>query len=276
MNILQAAILGVIEGVTEYLPVSSTGHLLLAQQVMGLGQTAEAREAADAYAICIQLGAILAVLGLYFRRVRQMAEGCLGRNPEGLKLAGNLIVAFLPAAVIGLAFEKVIKQYLFGVWPIAAAWLVGGVVILLADRFLIAPRQREARGISLVQLSWKMALCIGFVQCLAMWPGTSRSLATLLGGLLAGLTLGAALEFSFLLGLITLTASTALDAVKHGPDMLRLYGWLAPVIGLLVAALSAALAVKWMVRYLQNHPLAIFGYYRIGLALATAAIMLWK
>ncbi len=274
MTILQAAILGVVEGVTEYLPVSSTGHLLLAQRLMGIGQTAATREAADAYAVCIQLGAILAVVGLYFRRVRQMAEGCLGRNPEGLKLSANLIVAFLPAAVIGLTFEKVIKQYLFGIWPITVAWLVGGIVILVADRYLITPRQREVRGSSLAELTWKMALIIGFIQCLAMWPGTSRSLATILGGLLAGLTLGAAVEFSFLLGLITLSASTVLDAAKYGPDMIRLYGWLAPGIGLLVAALSAAMAVKWMVHYLQKHPLAVFGYYRIALALVTAAFLL--
>jgi undecaprenyl-diphosphatase len=209
-----------------------------------------------------------------------MAAGCLGRNPEGLKLGVNLIVAFLPAAVIGLAFEKLIKQYLFGgnnwgLWPLVAALLLGGVVILIADRYLVTPRQREGRGSSLTELSWKMALGIGLVQCAAMWPGTSRSLATILGGLFAGLTLGAAVEFSFLLGLITLTASTALDAVRYGPTMINLYGWAAPGIGLLVAALSAIMAVKWMVHYLQKHPLAFFGYYRILLALGIAAFMLW-
>jgi undecaprenyl-diphosphatase len=280
MTMLQAAVLGVVEGVTEYLPVSSTGHLILAQRMMGIGQAEGTSEAANAYAVCIQLGAILAVVGLYFRRVRQMAAGCLGRNPEGLKLGVNLIVAFLPAAVIGLAFEKLIKQYLFGgnnwgLWPLVAALLLGGVVILIADRYLVTPRQREGRGSSLTELSWKMALGIGLVQCAAMWPGTSRSLATILGGLFAGLTLGAAVEFSFLLGLITLTASTALDAVRYGPTMINLYGWAAPGIGLLVAALSAIMAVKWMVHYLQKHPLAFFGYYRILLALGIAAFMLW-
>ncbi len=281
MTLLQAAILGVVEGVTEYLPVSSTGHLILAQHVMGIGQTADTSEAANAYAVCIQLGAILAVMGLYFRRVRQMAEGCLGRNPEGLKLSLNLIVAFLPAAIIGLLLEERIKQYLFGgsdwgLWPIVGSWMLGGLIILVMDRYVIVPCQREARGASIAGLSWKMALAIGFVQCLAMWPGTSRSLATILGGLFAGLSLGAAVEFSFLLGLITLTASTVLDAAKYGPAMIQLYGWLSPLIGLLVAAVSATLAVRWMVGYLQKHPMSLFGYYRILLAIGTAAVMLWK
>jgi undecaprenyl-diphosphatase len=119
-----------------------------------------------------------------------------------------------------------------------------------------------------------MALCIGLVQCLAMWPGTSRSLATILGGLFAGLTLGAAVEFSFLLGVVTLTASTALDALKYGPEILKIYGVVSPLVGLATAAVSAALAVKWMVSYLQQHPLAIFGYYRVLLAIGVGAMLI--
>ena len=276
MSMVQAAVLGVVEGVTEYLPVSSTGHLLLTQRVMGIGQTPETSEAAEAYAVCIQLGAILAVVGLYFRRVRQMAEGVFGRNPEGLKLGINVVTAFLPAAVIGLAFEKTIKHHLFGPWPIVGAWFVGGIVILIVDRWVISPRRRDGRGGSLADITWKMAVGIGLVQCLAMWPGTSRSLATILGGLFAGLSLGAAVEFSFLLGLVTLSAATVHDAAKYGVGMIHAYGWLAPTVGLITATISAALAVKWMVAYLQKHPMAVFGYYRILLAIGVASALVLR
>lgn len=276
MGPLQACLLGIVEGVTEYLPISSTGHLLLAQHIMGIGQSPETKAAADAYAVCIQLGAILAVVGLYFGRVRQMVRGAMGRDPAGLQLGINVVMGFLPAAIVGLLLERHLKHYLFGLRPIVAAWLVGGVAILLVDRWLARSRRVSPRGTELSALSWRMALVIGAFQCLAMWPGTSRSLVTILGGLFAGLTLGAAVEFSFLLGLLTLTASTLLDAAQFGPTIFQLYGWQSPLLGMATAAVSAALAVKWMVRYLQSHPLAVFGYYRIVLALATAGVMIWK
>lgn len=280
MTIIQAAILGAIEGITEYLPISSTGHLLVAQRAMGIGGDAASSDSANAYAICIQFGAILAVVGLYSRRLWQMVQGMVGRNPEGLKLGINLVVAFLPAAVVGLTTEHLIKHYLFGgqtwgLWPIVSALFVGGIAILVIDRYLIAPRRHQNQGALLAALSWKGALLIGAVQCLALWPGTSRSLATILGGLFAGLTLGAAIEFSFLLGLVTLTASTLLDAVQNGPAMISQYGWLAPAAGMLVAAVSAAAAVKWMVRYLGKHSMAVFGYYRIVFAGSVAVVLLW-
>ena len=203
MSTGQAVILGVVEGLTEFLPVSSTGHLLLAQRALGLGQAAQDKEAADAYAVCIQLGAILAVAGLYFRRVREMLLGLMGRCPAGWRLSHNLAVAFVPAAIAGLALEKRIKLYLFGgdrwgLWPVVAAWLAGGLVILWLDRWLVARGRRPAAE-GLDSLTWRMALGIGLAQCLAMWPGVSRSLATIVGGLLVGLPLASAVEFSFLL-----------------------------------------------------------------------------
>jgi undecaprenyl-diphosphatase len=277
MSILQAAILGVVEGVTEYLPVSSTGHLLLAQRLMGVGNTPEAKTAADAYAICIQLGAILAVAGLYFRRVRGVALGFLGRNPEGFRLGVNLLVAFAPAVAAGLLFEGLIKDYLFGgehwgLWPVAVAWAAGGVMIVLTDRWFHV--RRRDQGASLQQLTWRMALGIGLAQCVALWPGVSRSLATMVGGLLAGLSLPAAVEFSFLLGLLTLAASTAHDALQHGGVMLSQYGWPTILTGVAVAAGSAALAVRWLVHYLHHHSLNLFGWYRIALGLAVALYLL--
>lgn len=277
MDILQALVLGLVEGLTEYLPVSSTGHLLLAQRLMGIASS----DAADAFAICIQAGAILAVLGLYHRRVSQMALGMLGRNEAGRRLAINILAAFIPAAVLGFILEKTIKKYLFageawGLWPVVAAWFVGGVAILVVT----FQRKRSARvsraaELSLDELTARMALIVGTAQCLAMWPGVSRSLITIVGGMIAGLSLPAAVELSFLLGVLTLSAATAYDALKHGREILGAFGPLPLAVGFVSAWLSAVLAVKWMVGYINKHGMGIFGWYRIALALAAAAWLLW-
>jgi undecaprenyl-diphosphatase len=272
----QALILGIVEGLTEYLPVSSTGHLLLAQRLMGIPSST----ASDAFAISIQGGAILAVLGLYRGRVAQMLAGLAGRNATGRTLLFNLVAAFVPAAVIGLLLEKPIKKYLFGgdewgLWPVVAAWLVGGLAILAVS---FARRRRGASpstGLDLEYLTIRMALIVGFAQCLAMWPGVSRSLITIVGGVLVGLSLPAAVELSFLLGVITLSAATAYDALKHGSEMLATYGPIPLLIGFGAAWLSAVLAVKWMVGYLKSHGMEIFGWYRVLLAVAVAAWLLW-
>jgi len=277
----QAIILGVVEGLTEYLPVSSTGHLLLAQRIMGIGEGASLsesdrereKEAADAYAICIQAGAIIAVLGLYFRRVRQMLFGLFGRDPVGLRLLIGVAAGFLPAAVIGLLFNSHIKEYLFGPWPVVAAWLVGGVAILAVSSRIRSKHEMVRSGCSLAGLTWKMALIIGFAQCIAMWPGVSRSLVTIVGGMMVGLSLPAAVEFSFLLGVVTLGAATAYDGLKHGQVMLQTYDPQSLAIGLVFAFISAVLSIKWMVAYLNRHGLAIFGYYRVILALVTTALL---
>jgi undecaprenyl-diphosphatase len=277
----QAMVLGIVEGLTEYLPVSSTGHLLLAQRVMDIGQGRELaeseraldKEAADAYAICIQAGAIIAVLGLYFRRVRQMFAGVFGRDPIGLRLLIGVAAGFLPAAVLGLIFNNHIKEYLFGPWPVVAAWLVGGLPILA-----VSYRNRNNRtarsGSALEALTWKMAFIIGMAQCIAMWPGVSRSLVTIVGGILVGLSLPAAVEYSFLLGVVTLGAATAYDGLKHGQVMLQTFEPQALAIGLFFAFISAVVSVKWMVAYLNRHGLAIFGYYRVVLAVLTAVLLM--
>jgi undecaprenyl-diphosphatase len=262
--------LGIVEGLTEYLPVSSTGHLILTQRLLDI----PAGQAADAYAICIQAGAILAVLGLYWTPVKRMARGILGRDRQGLTLAINIIVAFLPAAVIGLLFDAAIEEHLFGLVPITVAWLVGGLAILAVPRWRRPRRPEEDGGRELMTLTWRMALLIGFAQCLAMWPGTSRSLVTILAGTLVGLSLRSAVEFSFLLGLVTLTAATAYKAVDGGAAMLQAYGWTTMGIGFFFATLSAALAVKWMVAYLNRHSLMIFGIYRVALGLGVG-VALW-
>ncbi len=276
MNNLQAFILGLVEGVSEYLPISSTGHLLVTQRLIGI----DSSNSADAFAICIQVGAILAVLGLYRVRVWKMTLGMLGRDAEGRHLAFSIIVAFLPAAVIGLILEKTIKKYLFGgdewgLWPVVAAWFFGGVAILAVTMFRRMRGATAHSGLDLEHITLRMALIVGLFQCIAMWPGVSRSLLTIVGGLMVGLSVPAAVEFSFLLGVVTLSAATAYDALKHGQEMLEHYGAEPLLIGLGAAWLSAVVAVKWMVGYLKSHGLEIFGWYRIGAAIVVAAWLLW-
>lgn len=287
MESWQALLLGVIEGITEYLPVSSTGHLLVAQHLMGIGtEGVEAKAAADTFAICIQGGAILAVLGLYRRRLAQMIRGLLGKDPEGLRLAAAIMVGFLPAAVIGLLLNDWIEQKLFGMWPIIFAWVVGGILILGTAWWAKRGPARGA-GRDLLELSWKMALVIGLLQCVAMWPGTSRSLMTIVGGLLVGLSVKAAVEYSFLLGVLTLTAATAKKAVWPVSNvaeaydtwfggtrlMWDYYGPLPLAAGIVAATISAALAVKWLVSYLQSHGLSLFGWYRIAIGAVVGGLV---
>ena len=287
MESWQAFLLGVIEGITEYLPVSSTGHLLVAQHLMGIGtQGDEAKAAADTFAICIQGGAILAVLGLYHRRLAQLIRGMLGKDPEGLRLAAAILVGFLPAAIIGVLLNDWIEQKLFGMWPIIFAWVVGGILILATAWWAKRGPARGA-GRDLLDLSWKMALVIGLLQCVAMWPGTSRSLMTIVGGLLVGLSVKAAVEYSFLLGVLTLTAATAKKAVWPVSNvaetydtwfggtrlMWDFYGPLPLAVGIVAATVSAAIAVKWLVSYLQSHGLSLFGWYRIAIGAVVGGLV---
>ena len=284
----QAMILGVVEGVTEYLPVSSTGHLILTAWLLGFADSAERWDAAFTFNIVIQAGAIAAVLGLYWKRVRQMSMGLIGQDPDGLRVAITLIVAFLPAAVLGLLLHGSIKEHLNGAWPVLVALFLGGVLMIVVARV----RQRygadvptdandesernpddtgdprELEGVTL----W-MALLIGLAQCVAMWPGTSRSMMVLVACLLLGMRAKAAAEFTFLLGLITLGAATVYEGVKDGPEMVRAFGVLPLVIGFIAATASAALAVKWFVGFLTRHGLEPFGWYRLVVAGVFAAVL---
>ncbi|MFI5309421.1 MAG: undecaprenyl-diphosphate phosphatase [Polyangiales bacterium] len=265
MELWQALLLGLVEGLTEYLPVSSTGHLLVTQRLLGIAPT----EASNAYAIAIQAGAIAAVLGLYARRCRQLIEGLFGRNPAGKRLGTRLVVAFLPAAVLGLAFDHAIERHLFGAWPIAAAWAAGGVLILVVDRRL----DRVGRY-DLDSMTLRAALIIGAAQCAALWPGVSRSLATILGALGAGLSLAAAVEFSFLLGLLTLGAATSYKLLQHGHAMMEAYGPVPVVAGFVAAWLAAVVSVRFMVRWLSSHGLGLFAVWRLLAAVAVVGLLL--
>jgi undecaprenyl-diphosphatase len=263
----QALVLGLVEGVTEYLPISSTGHLILAQRALGI----PADSAARGFAVCIQSGAILAVLSLYVPRVKQMLAGLAGRDPAGRRLLIQLVVAFVPAAVIGLAFKSTIERELFGLWPVVGAWLAGGIAILCI------PRLREGRrdGVPLEGLTTGLAFAIGCCQALALLPGTSRSLATIGGALVLGLSGAAAVEFSMLLGVVTLLAATAHQAHEAGGAMLAEYGATNLILGFAAAFVSAFLAVKWFIAWLRSRGMAVFGVYRIALALVVA-VLVWK
>ena len=257
LTIPEAILLGIVEGITEFLPISSTGHLLVVGDIIGFG-TGSSKTAADAYYVSIQLGAILAVLFLFRSRIASITKGLVGRDQDGRQLLIALIASFLPAAVIGVIAGDAIKDSLFGPVPVTIAWAVGGVALLV---------WRPTYGTREIhQLSVKSALIIGVAQCVAMWPGVSRSLAALIAGLAVGLTLSAAVEFSFLLGLITLSAATALDLLRHGDEITSQFGLLRPVLGGFVAFITAVIAVKWMIGYLSTKSLAIFGWYRLAVA----------
>jgi undecaprenyl-diphosphatase len=264
LSIPQAILLGIVEGITEFLPVSSTGHLLVVGHLIDFG-TGDSKTAGDTYAVAIQFGAILAVAFLYRARLYSMLRGLTGADSHGRSSLIALVTAFVPAAVLGVLAGDAIKGALFGPVPVMVAWAVGGVVLI---RWV--PR---AGTTELHELTVRMALIIGIAQGIALWPGVSRSLVTLIAGLAVGLTLSAAIEFSFLLGLVTLTAATALDLAKHGDELVDKFGVMTPLVGLVFAFITALIAVRWMVGYLNSKSLAIFGWYRLGAA-ATCGVLL--
>ncbi len=262
----KAVVLGAVEGITEYLPISSTGHLVVIERWMNVGQDDATKDAIKHYTIIIQIGAILAVLVLYWRRIVEMLEGIIGRSDEGRRLLVALILAFIPAAVIGLTLESSIQDHLLEAGPVAAAWIFFGIAILL-----IAPRFRDSNkvGKKLEDLGWRDGFIIGCAQVLALWPGTSRSLVTIVAALFLGYSMAAAVEFSFLLGLATLGAATLYEGGKYGSEVKDAFGLGTPLLGILVAFVLAAVAIKWLVGYLTKHGLSIFGWYRIAIGVIT-------
>ena len=266
----QAVVLGLVEGITEYLPVSSTGHLILASALLGLDSPPERKAAVDAFNIVIQGGAILAVLGLYWPRVRGMIAGVLGKDRAGLRLLGLLVVAFLPAALLGPFLDDPIEQYLFNPPAVVTALALWGLVMIFIGAWQRRRFPEGAPAPGIADLTWRSALFIGALQCVAMWPGTSRSMITIVAGMLVGLRPRESAEFSFLLALPTLGGACvfklAKDLLGSDPSALAQLGVAPMLVGIAVATLSAALAVKWLVHYLNRHGLALFGWYRLGLS----------
>jgi undecaprenyl-diphosphatase len=270
LTIPKAIVLGVVEGITEYLPISSTGHLTVTEQLLDIGQTDATRDVTKSYTVIIQIGAIFAVIGLYWRRLRDMLLGIAGRSPTGRSTLVALVLAFIPAAVFGLMFGDTIQEELFGTGPVAAAWILGGIAILVFVRVFRRPADV---GIRLEEIGARQALVIGLAQALALWPGVSRSLVTIVAALLVGLTLSAAVEFSFLLGLATLSAASLYEIAKSGSEVIDTFGWVSPIVGIVAAFVAAVLAIKWLVDYLNHHDLSIFGYYRIVVGVVALVLL---
>lgn len=249
--LLHALILGIVEGSTEFLPISSTGHLILAGDLLGFND-----ERGKLFKIVIQTGAIFAVCWEYRAKLGAVAAG-LGSDAAARRFVFNLAVAFLPLAILGLAFGKVIKAHLFQPIPVALTFIGGAFVILWAER-----REHLVRIHSVDELTWQDALKLGFAQAFALIPGTSRSGATIIGGLLFGLSRKAATEFSFFLAIPTLFAAGAYQLWKeqhllNGNDLGM---W---VVGFVSAFVSAFLCVRWLLRYISSHDFTVFAWYRI-------------
>jgi undecaprenyl-diphosphatase len=268
MTYTDAFVYGIVEGMTEFLPISSTGHLVIASEVL-TRDDAQSDEALFAYLIVIQAGAILAVFLLYRKEVWSMMLGLLGLDPRGKRLAINVIVAFLPAAILGPILNDKIEEFLFGLLPIAIALFLGALLMYWVEKRKKAKDSGMImeQGRTLDDLTLAHSLTIGFLQCFAMWPGTSRSMMTIVGGYLVGLQRKKAAEFSFLLGLVTLSAAAGYKVLTKW-EVMEAHLSLGPILfGCLIAGISAALSVFWLVGYLSRRGLGVFVWYRIVLSI---------
>ena len=258
--LVKAAIMGLVEGLTEFLPISSTGHLILAGSLLGFHD-----DKAKVFEIAIQTGAIFAVILVYWQKISSTVRD-LGHSPEAQRFALNVLIGFLPAVIMGLLLGKAIKSHLFTPAVVATSFIVGGFIILWAER-------RPASAVRIHDVSFmrgRDALKVGLVQCLAMIPGTSRSGATIIGGMLLGLSRKAATDFSFYLAIPTLIGAGAYSLYKERALLsvadLPLFG-----VGLLVSFLSAWVCVRWLLRFIATHSFEVFAWYRIAFGLVVLA-----
>ncbi|MDA7089081.1 undecaprenyl-diphosphate phosphatase [Pseudomonas sp. SA3-5] len=256
---MQSLILGVVEGITEFLPISSTGHQIIVADLIEFSG-----ERAMAFNIIIQLGAILAVVWEFRRKIIEVVVG-LPREAAAQRFTANLVIAVLPAVILGVSFADLIHQYLFNPITVAAALIVGGVVMLWAER-----RVHVIHAESVDDMTWKDALKVGFAQCLAMIPGTSRSGATIIGGLLFGMSRKAATEFSFFLAMPTMVGAAVYSGYKYRdlflPADLPVFA-----IGFVTSFIFAMIAVRALLKFIGNHSYAVFAWYRIAFGLLILA-----
>ena len=261
-TLIQAAFLGVVEGVTEFLPISSTGHLILADYLIDFNSPA-----AKVFEVVIQFGAILAVCALYFERLLGVALR-LPYDAQARRFVVDVVVAFLPAAVLGAIFHDWIKAVLFSPWVVVTTMILGGVAILAIEALRPEPRYDSSQNLPV-----PVSLGIGFFQALAMIPGTSRSASTILGAMLLGVDRKAATEFSFFLAIPTMLGATVLDLWKargdlHGGEMLTI------AVGFVVATVTAFFVVKAFLRFITRHTFRGFGWYRIAAGIVMAVVLL--
>lgn len=291
-----ALILGVVEGVTEFLPISSTGHLIITNRALGLdaeepmldaagdpiwidppspeapaGRPLTLKLAADTYIVVIQVGAILAVVMVFWNSMMSIFRGLSGNDRSGLLLLRNIAAAFFPVVIVGLALDDWIDANLFSIHTVIASLVVGAFLMLGAEFW------RKRRGVALddpktpAELTIRESLQIGAMQCLALWPGMSRSMVTMVGGYFSGLAPAKAAEFAFLVGVPVLGGAAVYKGLQTGPAMLALFGWSEMLIGGAAAAVSAAIAVRFLVAWLQKFGLGAFAVYRLILA----AVLAW-
>lgn len=252
----KAVVLGIVEGLTEFLPISSTGHLIIASELLGFND-----DRGKVFEIVIQSGAMLAVIWEFRGRFGRLATSFF-TDAMARRFGMNLVIAFLPAALLGLAFGSVIKQYLFQTYAVALAFIAGGLVILWVER----DRKRRVVLDNVDDMTWKDALKVGFAQAFALIPGTSRAGATIIGGMLFGLSRRVATEFSFFLAVPTLIAAGAYDLYKNR-ELLSAADVGIFATGMAAAFVSAFLCVRWLLRYIATHDFSVFAWYRIGFGL---------
>lgn len=297
LSVGDAMVLGVVEGVTEFLPISSTGHLIIATHLLGLeaeqplvdhdgrplwykkpsakhpgGEPLTLKLAADTYTVVIQVGAILAVVLLYWAQLISMLRGLMGRDANGARLLRNLICAVVPVAIIGFAASGYIERHLFSIGTVIIGLVGGAVLMIVIERWRWSRAGVGNMTKDATDLYAPQAAGVGLMQCLALWPGTSRSMVTIVGGYIAGLTPAKAAEFSFLVGLPVLAGAALLKSWRSGAAMIEVFGWSNVLLGVVVAAVSAAIAIKFFVAFLSRRGLMVFAIYRLVLAAAIAAI----
>lgn len=275
---------GTVEGFTEFLPISSTGHMIISDRLMHVpddenvivkgvvdhkGRLVTMERVADDYLVIIQVGAIAAVLLIFWSRITKILGGLLKRDPAAWRLAVALSIAFFPAAFLGLLFKEKITALLFSPEVVGIALIAGGLVIFWAEEKLPGPKPSEDE---VGKITYHQAMIVGLCQCCALIPGTSRSLSTILGGRLAGLSNAAATEFSFLVGLIILTGASIYKMWSLGPALLQVYPAGPAALGLIVAGITALIAVRWMVGFVSRRGLGSFAWYRIAVG---AAILIY-
>ena len=262
LQLVKAFFLGVVEGITEFLPISSTGHLIVVGKWIEFTSTE-----GKAFEVVIQLGSILAVMWIFRQRLYKLVGGTLSRDRAELAFMRNLIIAFLPSAIIGFLFIKIIKS-LFEPSTVAVTLVLGGLIMLWVERSRPDGRQPgpDVTASTLEAISWKQALIVGFAQCLAMIPGTSRSGSTIIGGMLAGIERKTATEFSFFLAMPTMLAAAGYDMYKNA-SVISNADMIAIAVGFLSAFISALLIVRAVLAFISNHTYRVFGWYRIVLGL---------
>ncbi|TAK97145.1 MAG: undecaprenyl-diphosphate phosphatase [Aquabacterium sp.] len=269
---MKSALMGIVEGLTEFLPISSTGHLILADSLLEFAR-ATGSDKAKVFEIAIQTGAIFAVILVYMQRIKDTLAGMFS-DPKAQRFTINVLIGFLPAAIMGLAVGKIVKAHLFTPTVVATTFILGGVIILIAERF--AAQRPQQRVETVDDMTPMDAIKVGLIQCLALIPGTSRSGSTIIGGMLMGLSRKAATDYSFFLGIPTLVGAGAYSLYKDrallSADDLPLFS-----VGLVFAFLSAWICVRWLIRYVSSHNFIPFAWYRIafGIFILVSANMGW-